>query len=1446
MSSLSKRTRRIVAAASAAAVVALGIPLGVGVASAAQTQPTRVAPVDNPKGANSCGLDVVLVLDASGSIGQYNATNDVKNAANAFLSGLANTNTRVGIVKFSTTATAVVPEEYVTTASTSTGGDHAKAIAGYSSSGSTNWQDGLLKAQGEFSAASSRNVPKLVVFVTDGAPNTTNKSGGGTTSWTDAATGAVDPAVTVMNQIKGTGTHALVVGVGQALPHAADPSNPLIDALYRVSQYPTPDIYEPPTHPTFDATSTDLILDNDYSGLSADLSTVATNLCKGSLTIQKLASTPSAPNTYAPASGWTFTATPSAAAKTYSWVQPSTSAAASKDDVTDINGTATFQWNVTNPSDWTSGIAVQEHTTTGFTMQTPVCTNGGQSVPVTNFDPVKGTFNVNVGPTDAVSCTVKNQASSVIDLSLTKAVTSPATGPYLVDAPLTYTVTAKNSGPSDATGVVVKDSLPANFTSLSAVAPAGTTFNTTTGVWTIGALASGASKSLTITGTPTQVGTLRNVAEVTAADQPDSDSTPNNCNDGANLEDDCAVVTTQIQRLYTLNIAKTICDCTTNPTVGSTVKYDLDVSNAGPSVAPTGFFVKDTLPDGLNVVGASSLDTNWACTWSTSSQLVTCTWGGAPLAVNAHAPEIVITAVVGTALANAQSVTNEGCVYKVGARESDNCSSVNLPLNPSYDLSLTKWDSGDATVPVGGTAQWSFNVTNHGPSNASNFPVHDTLPAGLTNVAVNPGANWNCPTVTNTSIDCTYTGTLLNGHTTSNVVITATISNSLADTSSVTNKACVKDTFKDDSNDCSTATVNITPVTDLSITKTQSENTPNPVAVGSPVDYIITVTNAGPSSATGFEIQDPVPAGLDAVSASGTGFSCTVDSSNKVVCDYTGAPIGPLDSSSTATITVSATVGPTLLNSPDGVINEACVYNGGQTTEPTQTEDLATANLVAFTGINAESTAPVDMKPVDCDSVHTTTPTGTLSIVKTNDPDGDTTIDGFGPANPITYTLDVTANGQLAENDVTVTDYVPGYDPADSTSAVATYVAASAACVSPQTSTTCTVTPTVNGSGNTTMLTWDLGTLAAGQSQSVTFKVYIGTQQAPAEGPSPSTVTADNTGYVTSDENGDGAPSNTVHNTVNVVTAIPNTASSCVSDTPYFGFVSTGWFAGETVHLHILDNTQAPYEVRDVTADSSGVVTAKELWPGFSVNPVTNVKTYPGLNLRPIYFYLQGSPTTPTVEVAYPGVAEKCDPGMTITKTNTPEGTVNFGDTISYDLKVHVADNAAFNQDGVVVTDYIPGYDPAAPTSGTTTYVNHSAACVGTLLPTVGTCQITFTKNSAGKVTKLTWHLGSMKPGQTLDVVFKVTADTQSAASSTATTIPLLNAAAVSSDYWPTTNSNQVTNTLDTSAVLGETIPNETLPHTGADVLNVLRWALALLGAGTIALSMSRRRRSAE
>ena len=95
---------------------------------------------------------------------------------------------------------------------------------------------------------------------------------------------------------------------------------------------------------------------------------------------------------------------------------------------------------------------------------------------------------------------------------------------------ITYTVMVGNAGPDWATRVQVNDLLPAGVSLISAVPSGSTTYNAGTGTWNIGSLGDATSETLRITATVnsgTAGTTITNVAEVSASDQADPDSSPN-------------------------------------------------------------------------------------------------------------------------------------------------------------------------------------------------------------------------------------------------------------------------------------------------------------------------------------------------------------------------------------------------------------------------------------------------------------------------------------------------------------------------------------------------------------------------------------------------------------------------------------------------------------------------------------------------------------------------------------------------------------------------------------------------------------------------------------------------------------------------------------------------------------------------------------------------------
>ncbi|MFH6604504.1 SpaA isopeptide-forming pilin-related protein [Maribacter algicola] len=109
-----------------------------------------------------------------------------------------------------------------------------------------------------------------------------------------------------------------------------------------------------------------------------------------------------------------------------------------------------------------------------------------------------------------------------------------------VGDPVTFTVVVTNQGPSTATGVVVTDQLPSGYTYTGFTTSQGT-YNSGTGQWTLGSLVAVQSETLTVSATVNASGDYLNLAEVTAQNETDVDSTPGNgvdTNGDGNVIDD--------------------------------------------------------------------------------------------------------------------------------------------------------------------------------------------------------------------------------------------------------------------------------------------------------------------------------------------------------------------------------------------------------------------------------------------------------------------------------------------------------------------------------------------------------------------------------------------------------------------------------------------------------------------------------------------------------------------------------------------------------------------------------------------------------------------------------------------------------------------------------------------------------------------------------------------
>jgi uncharacterized repeat protein (TIGR01451 family) len=103
---------------------------------------------------------------------------------------------------------------------------------------------------------------------------------------------------------------------------------------------------------------------------------------------------------------------------------------------------------------------------------------------------------------------------------------------------VTYTLVISNTSTGTATGVIVKDKLPSGLTYVSDTGNGA--YDASSGIWSVGQIGSGSSKTLQIVATVVDFINAENIAEVVDHNEVDTDSTPNN-ND-ANEDDQSAVI----------------------------------------------------------------------------------------------------------------------------------------------------------------------------------------------------------------------------------------------------------------------------------------------------------------------------------------------------------------------------------------------------------------------------------------------------------------------------------------------------------------------------------------------------------------------------------------------------------------------------------------------------------------------------------------------------------------------------------------------------------------------------------------------------------------------------------------------------------------------------------------------------------------------------------------
>jgi uncharacterized repeat protein (TIGR01451 family) len=279
--------------------------------------------------------------------------------------------------------------------------------------------------------------------------------------------------------------------------------------------------------------------------------------------------------------------------------------------------------------------------------------------------------------------------------------------------PFNYTVKVTNNGPSDATSVVLNDTLPAGVALVTASTDSGLSPSVTDGVVsvTFATLAAGSSAQMLMAVNPAASPGSKLIDTATVGgDQAD----PNPANNAASL-------ILPVRGVSDLAVTATI---QPGPYyVGQPLTYTVDVTNNGPADEPDAV-VASALPDGLLV---DSTRSSQGADPPVNNGILTADLG--PLGAGQTA---VVTLVVTPGPGNAGTLTTvfnaQGLDYD--SDPSNNTAPVSVTVAPSCDLSVVISPGNTAAVAQLG---WSYTVQvkNSGPSLATGVVARIPVPPAV-------------------------------------------------------------------------------------------------------------------------------------------------------------------------------------------------------------------------------------------------------------------------------------------------------------------------------------------------------------------------------------------------------------------------------------------------------------------------------------------------------------------------------------------------------------------------------------------------------------------------------------------------------------------------------------------------------------------------------------------
>ena len=756
------------------------------------------------------------------------------------------------------------------------------------------------------------------------------------------------------------------------------------------------------------------------------------------------------------------------------------------------------------------------------------------STPITNIAQVSHADQFDPDSMPGNSVAVEDDQASVTitpspDLQIVKAATSS----FVVGVNGTYSLTVNNALGSAATGgtYTVSDILPAGLTFVSATGTGWTCAANTPspGDNVVGgnrmactsssAIAAGATSAnpITLTVLPAAAAapSVNNTASVAGGGEPAS----NNGNNSNTLTTTvCASNCPDLRPNKTVGVSPL--------TVGTNSTYTLSVTNIGGlTTGANQYMMIDTLPTGLTLATNGggvgwTIGAGWTCAANTpaagdnlagGSRMV-CTSATAIAAGATSSTVVIPVVVVNTAVPSVNNTLTVSGGGEPASTFGNNTLVLTTPVT-DFDLTVTKTKTTAANFALGVTTDTYTIVVNNigGRATTGTYTVTDVLPAGLTLTTAGAGvgwvigAGWTCAANTPVTGDnvaggnrvvCTRSTAIAAAAASTTIEFPVTVAD--AAVPSVTNAATVSNPSEATaftSNNSSSVT---TPVNapDLVISKSHAFN----FVVGQNGTYTITVFNQGAQITNGIiTVADNLPTGMTFVSASGTNWTCALNTpalndnvvgGSRMVCTRPAANTIAANRAAppiSLVVAVAATAAPSQ-------INTATVVGGG---EP-----------AANNGNNSDSdVTPVFVSPTITKAFLPTTITAGLPTVLTltiNNPattaaTGLAVVDAFPAGMSVTATpgFTNTCGGTIgsgnAANDTSI--ILTGGGPLAAGASCTITVNVTSVTVGANVNTTGAVTSTNNGTGNAASATLTVNAPGAPILSKITSPNPVGVNQ---------------------------------------------------------------------------------------------------------------------------------------------------------------------------------------------------------------------------------------------------------------------------------------------------------------------------------------------------------------